>query len=574
MGEDSTGMAQADLEAHVLADTFWTLADRTNAQNPDPRLVETCVAMHNSGQTDFLQSTEHAAFVELNSWQRWQAFSLIGQVLPKLDATVADVLAFRARILASTGQINEYEFLPAIEKWLGAETARPAEVIALAEQASEPAIAALCAALVAPGQADEARRLAKIYTDDRRRQALHALARTSHLEATEREKTLHLLAGLLDAAPDDDQQNAIVARILADAIMAAEKPVTTTTFDLLTKALTQGGSLTLYQASRTFMFGSPDVLCPEVLTLFLENFQRVPQTDVGTVEGIDHGLRKLTQDERLPQAIEFITLMAGRKQDSFPLKAFDGVLHDMTLGTGERLQRTIIGWLNQGQPRICFQLSHLLQELRIVESPWSADLPALGFTDLEVFFICRRAIGYFLTEEVVAGSLLISAIRTAEPKLAEALTHLLVDPLLMNYGGELRRYLETIGEDDPARPYVTKALKQSDAYRDALGVGMLSEFEVSAERRQLSHHLRSDQMRAASKVARKTSIFADLVTQQYILHGSRTSTWIKDPGGKRQWMDNQMASFGYSSELPRQDVLDPVGLHHRLYDLRFRKPVR
>lgn len=103
---------------------------------------------------------------------------------------------------------------------------------------------------------------------------------------------------MLDASPEDDQQNAIVARILADAIMPAEKPLATTTFDLLAKTLTQGGSVTLYQASRTFMFGSPDVLTPEALALFLENFQRVPQTDAGTVESIDLGLHKLIGDGR------------------------------------------------------------------------------------------------------------------------------------------------------------------------------------------------------------------------------------------------------------------------------------
>lgn len=43
--------------------------------------------------------------------------------------------------------------------------------------------------------------------------------------------------------------------------------------------------------------------------------------------------------------------MAGRKQPPFPLKAFDHALQEMALGTGERLQRTTIGWLNQGQLR-------------------------------------------------------------------------------------------------------------------------------------------------------------------------------------------------------------------------------
>ena len=571
MGDEPSAIAQPDLEAQVIAGDFKSLLDRTGIQEPDARLVETCVALHNSHRLDFLEAMTPSSLTQLEPWQQWQAFGLIKLVLPKLDATVIDMLAFQTRMLGPVGQAHEYDLRAAFELWCGAANERSTEVIALAEQSSAPAIANLCVALVAPGQARQARRLARLYTDDRRRQALNALARTQHLAKDEREETLRLLADLLDKAHADDLLDALVARILADAIIPAEKPITQASFDLLAQALAQGGELVLDQAARTFMFGSEEVLSPDVLTLFLKSFQGVTQANAGTVENIGMGLRKLTKDDRLPQALAFITLMVGRDEAPFTLKAFESVLRDMALGTGERLHRAVIGWLNQGQPRICFQLSGLLQALQMAKSPWSVNFPALGLTDLEIYFICRRASGYLLAEEIVAASLVISALRTADADLAAALTRLLVDPLLMNYGGELRQFLAAIGEDDPAHRHVISALAQSDAYREGLGVGMAAEFEVSSERRQLSHYLRSDQMRTASQAAQKDSILDGLIARQYILHGNRTSTWIKGPNGQRKWMDNDMARHGFTYELPRQDVLDPVGLQRHLYDLRHRK---
>lgn len=343
MTDEPNVIAQSDLDAQVIAGDFSSLLDRTGIQDPSARLIEACVALHNNGRFDFLKAITPTSLGQLSPWQQWQAFALIRQVLPKLDTSVADMLSFQTRMLASAGQAHEHDLRAAFETWCVMAGERSAKVVALAEEALQPAIDNLCSALVAPGQAGQARRLARLYTDERRRQALYALARTPHPAKADREETLGLLSDLLDTIPADEGLNAIVTRILVEAVLPAETPVTNVTFDLLTKVLSQGGDLVLDQAARSFMFGSPEILAPKVLTLLLETFQRVAQSNAGTVECIGHGLRKLTQDGRLPQALAFITLMAGRDEAPFPLKAFEGVLRDMALGTGERLQRAVVG---------------------------------------------------------------------------------------------------------------------------------------------------------------------------------------------------------------------------------------
>ncbi len=572
MGQGTNTLSQAELDGHVVAGTLWALIDAHDAHQQDPRLVETFVALHNSGRFDFLSSADQPAFVEMQSWQRWGAYALIGIVLPRVEAEAAEMMAFIARLIALGDDANGYEPRSAFEKWCAAASGRSTAVIALAEQDVDLAVANLSLALTALGSHDQARRVAQTYQDDRRFEALNALARIPHPVASEREMTLSLLEDLTQAAPGEDRLSAAVVRVLTDTIAQADQPLEPRVLALLDLTIAGGGEQTLHQVALTFMVGAPALLTPEVLTLLLTGFERVSQTNVGTVDRIDVGLRQMLERGHATQVLAFITLLAGRDEDPFALSAFDGAMRRMALGSGEQLHQAVLEWMRVGQPQICFQLSGLLQELQSGDGPWAVDMKAAGFSDQDVYFICRRAIGYFLAEEVVAASLVVGAIRTAEPSLADALTRLLVDPLLMNYGGKLRRYLETITANDPAHPYVVEALREVDEYRDDLKAEMAPELAVPSERRQLAHHLRADEMRTASKAAKKKSILADLVTNQYILYGNRTSSWIKNRDGTRRWMDSQMASHGYSYEIPRQDVLDPVGLQHRLFELRFGKP--
>lgn len=567
MDQSALELTQAELEDHVLAGTHWEL---TGEQ--DPRLADTCAALHSSGRTNFLDCVDHLAFREMTSWRRWEAYALVAKVLPKLDAQVDAMLAFVTRLIALGGEANSYEPRIAFEKWCAAHGGRSAAVVEMAERGLEMAIANLGLALSASGHHDEARRLARTYDDVRRFEALTALARIAHATESDRIETLGLLEDLSKDVANDDQLGAIIVRVLTDSIAQPGQPLGPAAQTLLSSVITNGGEQTLHQAGMTFMVGADELLTPPIVTLLLSAFERVPQTNAGTLERIDAGLRRLVERGRAAQALAFITTMAGRDEDPFALSVFDSTLRSMALGAGEQLHRAVLQWLKVGQPQICFQLSGLLQELQSGDAPWTVDMKATGFSDQEVYFTCRRAIGYFLAEEVVAASLVIAAIRAAEPDLADALTRLLVDPLLLNYGGKLRRYLEAIAPDDPASPYVVEALRQADAYRESLEGEMPAEFAVSSERRQQAHYLRADEMRTTSKAAKTKSVVADLVTHQYILYGNRTSSWIKNRDGSRCWMDSQMASHGFSYEIPRQDVLDPVGLQHRLYELRFGKP--
>lgn len=142
----------------------------------------------------------------------------------------------------------------------------------------------------------------------------------------------------------------------------------------------------------------------------------------------------------------------------------------------------------------------------------------------------------------------------------------------MNYQMALRPYLDGIGEDDPAHPFIKAALARSDAYREGVGEWDIPELHPSQAHRQLAYTHREDLFTTAKREGRKHSILADLVHTQTLLYGKRSLSYRTGPDGKRQMFENTLSSFGYSAEMPHQDVLDPVALAMQTYQLRYWGP--
>jgi hypothetical protein len=75
-------------------------------------------------------------------------------------------------------------------------------------------------------------------------------------------------------------------------------------------------------------------------------------------------------------------------------------------------------------------------------------------------------------------------------------------------------------------------------------------------------------MSDAMRKARKKSIFAQIATESVILYGKRVVSWIKSPGDEPRRIETEMGSISTSVEVPRIDIVDPVGLQLMLFSFR------
>lgn len=168
-------------------------------------------------------------------------------------------------------------------------------------------------------------------------------------------------------------------------------------------------------------------------------------------------------------------------------------------------------------------------------------------------------------------------------EVSQDLSDLLFDPLLLNYT-RVQEKLEPIGNasDDQAAPMVRHALDRLKQYCDALEeVGFIAELQPSERERQLEGQRRSDVMSDMMRESRKNSPLASLFSESILLHGNGMVAWVDDSVHQRgtdhdgehaarppRRMEQPLASFSHSFELPREEVLDPNGLHMKLLSLK------
>ena len=142
-------------------------------------------------------------------------------------------------------------------------------------------------------------------------------------------------------------------------------------------------------------------------------------------------------------------------------------------------------------------------------------------------FLCKKAIGYFFIQPVIAASILLAILRDCDDEVATVVSDLLFDPLLINYGGELKDYLESIPEADPAAKPVRAALDARSQYLSGIrSTGLIRELLPSEHRRQIQRMRLQEQSREIHKQAREQSVFHNLVHRVVLLYGRRSLTYV------------------------------------------------
>lgn len=165
------------------------------------------------------------------------------------------------------------------------------------------------------------------------------------------------------------------------------------------------------------------------------------------------------------------------------------------------------------------------------------------------------------------AAVLASLLRSAPNSVVEDIVELLVDPVLRNYSGVGDKHLASVIADDtdPATPHVRTAVERHEAYLDGLkSIGTVPELRPSERQRTMEWHRHADQMNESFRAARKKSIFADLVSESTLLYGTRSVSYLQQGPETPRRFEVPLSSFGYSMEVPRIDIVDPVGLQQML----------
>lgn len=520
-----------------------------------------CAGLHNSGRIDILSLAQGAAFEALPSFRFYATHRFFEPLIPHLQAPPLAMAVFVDRLVALGGNDGAAGWPKnAFEIWCAQDPARIEAVLNAARAGDAVATRVMDAALTANGR--QATALA--FLDDGPSatwpMVIHALGRLK-LSADDMLLVLAALDRELPSPPGDlaQAQRIEVAVKLSKAI---GEDASVRLGSILRRSLVDAEALTLNAAARALWLDRAALSDPLVIML-LEALAKLDPSYGGVIANLDQGLGALLGGSMADESIGFVERYVA--QHNVRLEHFDRFLRELFSGEAERRDRVFVRWMIGDVQRLAQGCADALRGREMAGEPISLGLRTQGLTERQAVRLCKRAVGYFFVQPVTAASILVAVLREGPPQAVEAAGALLFDPLLINYGGKTRDYLLTIGGYDPAHAAIQQALARTDAYVEALrSVGDIKELRPPELHLIIAQRLHQETMRKARKEADERSAFKDIFTNSLILHGPKFRSWRVGPDGKRQAFDMVLQTHGFSVELPRTEVVDPVDLDYRL----------
>lgn len=533
-------------------------------EEADIQVVQTrCIELHNSGTIDLLQIVESGALQALNGSSFFMAMHFLSRILPELNATPARMMACVEALVSRGGQdLAASQPNAAFRSWCSRDPHRANDVIAAAHRSDDLAIRHLTFALESIDAISESRQIALSYSDVRRLCAVTALGRIQDSDPASRSETFALFGSLVNSGADDTLRATMLGATAAILSRSGDAP-SPEAVGLLQRLVKDAGDFTIHQSARV-LWECRQCLQPEIVACLLETLACLNPANKGTVNELDLGLASLLELRYDEAAITYVTRLLSSPGTPLRLKDLDGFSKTLVSGPPERLSRVIVQWLLPGTPRLCEGLADALRNRDSNGPPLELRAQDLSISPVAQVFLCRKAIGWFFFMPSTAASLLVSVLRVCDAETAQDVQELLVEPLLLNYSN-VRQYLQGLAVDDAAKSRVEQALAQNQSYLEALRtVPAIKELHPSEHHRRIERLRIADQMREAHKQAQSQSVLLNLVKRSVVLYGNRSLTLIKDEKEEPRPIEIDLKPFEVSFEMPRMEVVDPIGLDFTL----------
>lgn len=537
--------------------TLVPLIFQRHAKDEEALLVEALVDLHNSEAIDVFSVAPSPDLSALAAHDFFVGQHLLGKVIPRLQASSTEMMTLISALVRKGGE-DLAANLPNgfFTEWLTVNPDQAREIIEGAKSADPQCADHLTFALTATSDVAEAHYFASEVTDHRRLSGIAALSRIE-MNVETRNTTLEIFSGIANSIPDDPTcQNLLEAtlKVALDEPQAAKEQW----LPIVEKLCAEAGPHTRYQAAKALWSyaKSLDVDSFNVLTNCIEGM--LPG-ELGTARQVDVGISAQLTGELTTLAIAFLQKLISNKR--LTLDSNSSLTHQLPRLNPRAFCQLVVDWLSDGSPDLCLSLRAFLRE----DGALDLSEASVELEDIQRYFVARKAIGYWFTMPVLATSVVVSLIRSANGEVRSRLGDLLLNPILLNYGGAAHDYLSSLLPGDPAADEVARALSGSKGYLDALkAVKMIAELRPTESNLQAARAKMGDEIRQAMKEAEKSSVILSLVSRSTLLYGRRSLTRVGEPGENGRWSEFALQEHSAMFELPRMEVVDPNGIDHML----------
>mgnify|MGYP005848326541 CR=1 FL=1 len=491
--------------------------------------------------------------------------TILCEVIPRLDASSDDIIRLVSTLVEKGGDdMAANRPNAAFRQWCETDLERADAVIAAARGGDDEAMRHVVFALEAKGDAEEAFRCTQA-DGPQRTAGILALSRVS-LDSDEAQRAVALIAKMATTATPAEAAGMLHA---AYDVAAKHNDLDRTELVDALRARSDKAAPEVVHLMATALYRHAAKMTPEEFDLCATGLLAIDPTNIGTVNEIDGALREIWKT-RPGDATRLAASLIERTEGRISQDDLDRFYHAVGNGDPQAMARLATSWLLNANIHVCATLHSLLSEINRTEPHFAVDPVDLPETAEEQVFLCRKAIGYLILSPMTAAAWIVAVLRGGHPDAKAQAADLLFEPLLVNFGGALKDWLERIvNHDAPGRSAIQHALDRARELQNGIeAAGEVVELEPSTHRRAQVQFMEAEEQEQVRERAQAMSIFAGMVTTQNLLYGDRSSFRVSDKDGRRHSQTTHMASMTVQTELPKGLIFDPIGFERMLDVLR------
>lgn len=544
----------------------------------DELVVEALADAHNEGEINLLSILTPEILESHRNGMFFEGQTLYCSLIPKLSSDAAPMVTVVENLIRAAGN-DGAAGLPAnaLAEWCEADPTRPAEMLKLVDEGYDASDKFLTLTIRTGAQIDRPyflERAINFAIDGTPNQQKTAIAALGQIDPeTDTEWTDRITTFEKVRATADDGVTAALLSAAAMRLKSDDCPKRSEFEGLIQESLTGAGDLALHQCA-DILWMNHTAISQSLKSKILDALLELNPANAGTIDHLDYGLGELIEKGDAAMVAPFLEKLVKKTEGAVEFKQLKSTCRAIHSASDHVFDDWVVDWFLKGDFDLCSQMSDALFGVGKRQSALAIDFSRYGLRDSDYGYLARKAISFLFLYPIVAASIIISLLRSAPKSVASELEELLFNPVLINYSSVGKDYLKPVAKDkkDSARPAAKRALKALDDYIEGLGaLRGVKELRPSEKQRQAEWQRHTDSMAEAHRKTDEKSIFADLFTKIVVLYGTRTIGYFPQGKGAPKRIESQMASHSVSFELPRIDIVDPIGLQQMLLGFRSEK---
>lgn len=553
---------EKDIEDRSFREGLITAALQLEWQERNELSLISAIARGASRRAGLFLKADGEILNKLSGPEFFRVQTVLCEVIPALESLPIDIMTLVKELVKVGGQdLAANQPYQALIKWCSIDQSRSEEIINIARAGNELALEHLVFALQAKGDVNEAYYSASQVGLERDAGIL-VLSRLP-LDIDEAKKSIDLIIAALNVS--DIQEAAGFLKSCFDIASRHENISRNDISDALEIFSKKNHAQVIhFMASALKLYSK--TMSEKEIDICISGIQAIDTCNTGTIEEIEWGLFQLwaIYPEKSEEALgQIISITRGSVGKILIEHIFSQEPNDIRAKIATR-------WLMSGNIYLCKSIADQVTEINRSSPCIEVSNEILPKSPLDQVFLCKKVVGYLFMSPMTVASWLVAIIR-AEGEASKVASELLFDPMLLNYRGSLKRWLEEKVElAVPNNLLIREALtKAENVWSGIKETKDIVELEPSTAERvlvQFQDSERSEEIRSASN---KNSVFFDLITTQTLLYGDRTGYSIMHPDGERQSQDMKLHEMSVSVEIPQGWLFDPVGLELTLDQYKY-----